>query len=198
MTAPGIFTHWKYFAASRGKTDGKRWLVVLGPDDSFDAKPDWLNQLAGSAPVLLVAPSGTGPTRWHDPAPFAIQRSLALLGRTVDGNRLQEVLVAVRQVLQTDSRSKWTIAGRGQSGVIAAYSALFEPRLAEVVLVAPPASHRDGPIFLNVLRVLDVPDALGLLAPRPLSLYTLQDSAFARTASLYGVAGGTLRIQALP
>jgi hypothetical protein len=37
-----------------------------------------------------------------------------------------------------------------------------------------------------------------MLAPRPLALYTVQDRAFARTASLYSVAGGTMRIQALP
>ena len=48
----------------------------------------------------------------------------------------------------------------------------------------PPASHREGLIFLNVLRVLDVPEALGMLAPRPLTIYTGQASAFARTASL--------------
>jgi hypothetical protein len=82
--------------------------------------------------------------------------------------------------------------------VIAAYAALFEPRVAEVVAVDPPASHREGPIFLNVLRVLDVPDALGMLAPRPLTIHTARDGAFARTASIYGVAGGTLKIQALP
>jgi hypothetical protein len=70
--------------------------------------------------------------------------------------------------------------------------------LAEVVAVDPSASHRDGPIFLNVQRVLDVPDALGLLAPRPLTIYTGQDRAFARTASIYSVAGGILSIQSLP
>jgi len=91
-----------------------------------------------------------------------------------------------------------TVTGRGPAGVIAAYAALFEPRLAEIVAVDPPASHRDGPIFLNVLRVLDVPDAFGMLAPRPLTIQTAQNDAFDRTAEIYRVAGGTLRIQSLP
>jgi hypothetical protein len=65
--------------------------------------------------------------------------------------------------------------------------------------VNPPSSHREGPIFLNVLRVIDVPDALGLLAPRPLTIHTLKDGDFARTASIYRAAGGSLRIvQSLP
>jgi len=46
--------------------------------------------------------------------------------------------------------------------------------------------------------VLDVPEALGLLAPRPLTIYTSQETAFARTTSIYGVAGRTLRTQPLP
>ena len=197
-TEPGIATHWKYFPAARRQSNGQRWLVVLGPDDSLDTKPEWLARLAGDAAVLLVAPRGTGPTRWLDPAPFAIQRSLALLGRTADGDRVHDVLEVAARVLPGRSGVRWTVTGRGPAGVIAAYAALFEPRLAEIVAVDPPASHRDGPIFLNVLRVFDVPDALGMLAPRPLTIHTAQNGAFLRTASLYRAAGGTLRIQSLP
>lgn len=197
-TAPGITTHWKYFPAASSQSEARRWLAVLGPDESLEARPEWLAKLAGGAPVLLVAPRGTGPTRWQDPAPFTIQRSLALLGRTVDGGRVEDVLAVAASVLRGKPSAKWTMTGRGQAGVIAAYAALFEPRLAEVVAVDPSASHRDGPIFLNVLRVIDVPDALGMLAPRPLTIHTVQDHAFVRTASIYSVAGGILRIQSLP
>jgi len=198
ITAPGITTHWKYFPAANRQSEARRWLVVLGPDDSLEATPEWLAKLAGGAPVLLVAPRGTGPTRWQDPAPYTIQRSLALLGRTVDGGRVEDVLAVAAHVLRGKPSAKWTVTGRGRAGVIAAYAALFEPRLAEIVAVDPPASHRDGPIFLNVLRVLDVPDALGMLAPRPLTIHTVQNGAFARTATIYSVAGGVLRIQSLP
>jgi len=198
QTAPGISTYWRYVPASRSKSNDKRWLIVLGPDDSLDARPDWLAKVAGEAACLLVAPRGTGPTRWQDPAQFAIERSLPLLGRTVDSGRLEDVLGVVAHVLRGKSSAKWIIAGRGQAGVIAAYAALFEPRLAEVAVVNPPASHREGPIFLNVLRVVDVPEALGMLAPRPLTIYTSQTAAFARTASIYGVTGGRLTTQPLP
>jgi cephalosporin-C deacetylase-like acetyl esterase len=198
MTALGITTHWKYFPGAGNKPAGKRWLVVLGPDESLEIKPDWLVKMAGGDAVLLVAPRGTGPTRWQDPVPYTIQRSLALLGRTVDSGRLEDVLVTAASVVHGDSAAKWIIAGNGQAGVIAAYAALLDPRLAEIVVVNPTTSHHEGPIFLNVLRVLDVPEALGLLAPRPLTLHTPQPAAFARTASLYGVAGGTLTTESFP
>jgi hypothetical protein len=83
----------------------------------------------------------------------------------------------------------WRIAARGQAGILAAYAALFEPSIQEVVIIDPPTSHKDGPYFLNVLRVLDIPDALGMLAPRPLTLINATDKAFGRTAEIYKRAG---------
>ena len=53
----------------------------------------------------------------------------------------------------------------------------------------PSASHRDGPIFLNVLRVLDVPEALGLLAPSTAPTLVRGDAGrFRPTIELYRTA----------
>ena len=53
----------------------------------------------------------------------------------------------------------------------------------------PPTSHMEGPHFLNVLRVLDIPVALGLLAPRKLTVYGAKAESFQKTAALYEIAG---------
>src|SRR5207249_6869919 len=95
----------------------------------------------------------------------------------------------------TKGTGEWRVIGKAQSGIIAAYAALFEPTITEVVIVDPPASHHDGPIFLNVLRVLDTPEALGLLAPRPLTLINAKDKAFDRTAEIYKRAGAADKFQ---
>jgi hypothetical protein len=58
-----------------------------------------------------------------------------------------------------------------------------------VVIIDPPKSHKEGPIFLNVLRVLDIPEALGLLAPTKLMLINARDPAFDRTEQIYKLAG---------
>jgi hypothetical protein len=197
---PGVATSWRYFPAPAGSAGSVRWLVVLNEDETLEAKPAWLTRFAGDDAILLVAPRGTGPNRWADPAPFYVQRALALLGRTVDGDRVRDVLTLSAAVLaaRSDDLIRWRIAGRGRAGVIAAYAALFEPRVAEIMLVEPPTSHREGPIFLNVLRVLDIPQALGLLAPRPLTVHTGQAQVFASTAALYRVAGGPLTMTAVP
>jgi hypothetical protein len=199
LTERGVSIPWKYFPASNTKSDRALWLVVLGEEESLDSKPEWLIQVAGEAPAFLIAPRGSGPLRVADPAPYYIQRSLALLGRTLDSCQLNDVLAATAQGLQNRrSGSPVKIVGRGRAGIIAAYAALLEPRVSEVVVIDPPTSHRDGPIFLNVLRVLDVPEALGLLAPRPLTIHTTQADAFQRTASIYRVAGGTLKLESRP
>ena len=65
---------------------------------------------------------------------------------------------------------------------------------AHVVVVDPPASHRDGPHFLNVMRVWDIPEALGALAPRRLTLVGAKDPAFERTAEIYRRAGAADRL----
>ena len=76
------------------------------------------------------------------------------------------------------------------------YAALLDERITDVSLVDPPVSHREGPIFLNVLRVLDIPEALGLLAPRPLVIRGAQ--TFAATRELYTAAGAGGSLKWMP
>jgi len=79
--------------------------------------------------------------------------------------------------------------------VLAAYAALFEPSIAEVVAVEPPPTHDYGPTFLNVLRVLDIPEALGLLAPRPLTVVNADPKGARRTAQFYDLAGARAKFR---
>jgi len=55
----------------------------------------------------------------------------------------------------------------------------------------PPSSHMqvDAPQLLNVLRVCDVPDVLGMVAPRPLEVYRSHRESLAKTAAIYASAG---------
>ncbi len=39
------------------------------------------------------------------------------------------------------------------------------------MLIDAPASHREGPVLLNVLRYADLPEVAALLAPRRLTFY---------------------------
>jgi hypothetical protein len=83
------------------------------------------------------------------------------------------------------------VAGKGAAGLIAAYAAVLSPEIASVTLVSPPATHMDpaAPQFLNVLRVCDVPESLGLLAPRPLTILDSPTDKFSATKAAYKAAG---------
>ena len=49
---------------------------------------------------------------------------------------------------------------------IVLYASLFEPDIAELDLSNLPESHREGPIFLNVLRFMDIPQAIAMANER--------------------------------
>ena len=46
--------------------------------------------------------------------------------------------------------------------VVALYASLFEPNISEVVLQHPPMTHQNGPQLLNVLKVMDIPQAAAI------------------------------------
>lgn len=182
---------------------GRGLLVVTEGAATFKV-PSWSEPFArldasaaGTTACCLFPLWGTGATAWtrRNP-PNYVERAHALLGQTVDRVRVEDLARMARSLDERfQQQVPWTIAGQGQGGILAAYAALWEPSIQEVIVVDPPASHRDGPTFLNVLGVLDIPEALGLLAPRPLTLVNAKDPAFDRTAALYRLAGaeGKLR-----
>lgn len=53
----------------------------------------------------------------------------------------------------------------------------------------PPSTHLEGPIFLNVLRYLDLPEAAALLAPRRLNFYGRLPAAFESVRHVYSLYG---------
>jgi dienelactone hydrolase len=173
-------------------------LVVLNEDDG-SAAPAWMKDVAGAdQAVILCQPRGIGGTRWtRKNGPNYVERSHVLLGRTVDAGRVWDVIAAAKYLPENspadDDGKKLPIyvAGQGAAGIIAAYAAALDDSIAGVTLVEPPASHMDSksPQFLNVLRVCDIPNALGLIAPRPLVIVGGGAEKFAATAAAYAAAG---------
>jgi cephalosporin-C deacetylase-like acetyl esterase len=173
-------------------------LIVLGEeDDPTKGTPEWAQSITAGRMVRLLSPRGCGPLRWtRSSPPNYVERAHVLLGRTVDAGRVQDV-AAVFQALRAERKGKteWAVAGRGPAGILAAYAAIFEPAIDEVICVDPPVSHRSGPYFLNVLRILEIPEGLGLLAPRRLTLIGAADKGFDTTAALYKAADAADHLQ---
>jgi dienelactone hydrolase len=184
------------FAPEAAAGAAKRLLVVLNQDEA-GTTPAWVKSIAaGGQAVVFCEPRGIGAMQWTKTnPPNYVERSHALLGRTVDEGRVLDVMAAVRYLalesrLASDEIEPVQVAGRGAAGLIAAYAALLDGRVAGVTLLAPPATHmtNSAPTLLNVLRVCDVPVALGLLAPCPLTIIGADPAHFTPTVSAYAAA----------
>ncbi len=120
--------------------------------------------------VGFVGPRGIGPTAWNrdERKRVQVRRRFMLLGQTLDGMRVWDVRRAIQAVRSIDGVRDLPIRlrGEGQMGGIVLYASLFEADINRVDMQNLPASHREGPTFLNVLRYLDMPCAAAMAAKR--------------------------------
>jgi cephalosporin-C deacetylase-like acetyl esterase len=148
----------------------------FGPDSSQPPDtplPKGANVLFDSAQLLksgfaFVAPRGIGPTKWSSDSKkqIHIRRRFMLLGQTLDGMRVWDVRRAI-QALRSIARFRdlpLSVGGDREMGGIALYAVLFEPQVDTVYLNRPPHAHPSGPDLLNVLRFLDMPQAVAISA----------------------------------
>ncbi|HEX5471327.1 MAG TPA: acetylxylan esterase [Lacipirellulaceae bacterium] len=126
--------------------------------------------LASNRGLAFVAPRGIGPTRWTaDPKERThIRRRFMLLGQTLDSMLVWDVrrAIEVLRTIQGLSDVPLTLMGDRDMAGITLYAALFEPNIHSVELSGLSKSHRTGPYFLNVLRFLDVPQTVAMVAEK--------------------------------
>jgi hypothetical protein len=160
---------WTDFAAAMPGEFATR--LDSGTRDAPHEKPAWAAiqaELSGGRGLAFVAPRGIGPTAWNaDPRKQTqIRRRFMLLGQTLDGMRVWDIRRAIQALRTIDGLAQVPLrlnAEREMAG-IALYAALFEPKIERLELCALARSHRSGPDFLNVLRILDVPQTVAMVA----------------------------------
>jgi hypothetical protein len=202
LKTEGPISIWLKAIRARGANPQKIWLYVAASDLN-EPRPDWLNLCATEGEDLyVVEPRGIGGSRWttKNPPNYA-ERSHYLLGRTVDSGRVWDIAAAGRYLRERyGEKAEVYVAGEGPAAVLCTYAALLESEIAGLVLSRPPESHMDNsaPPLLGVLRAIDIPEAIGMLAPRPVTL--LQSPALCRQTAtqLYGLAGAGDKFKATP
>ncbi len=195
---PGIKVRLQSVDAFKSTEDARRVLMVVRNADSTVDIPQWIHDVHEPGDHLYVcAPRGVDQTRWtRKNPPNYVERSHVLLGRTVDTGRVWDVIATARYLRGKYNESvPLYVLGEGGSGVLAAYAALWEPDISGVILNKPPLSHMSGeaPQFLNVLRVCDIPDVLGMLAPRALTIYGNQSELLRKVAEIYAAVGASTK-----
>ncbi len=167
----------------------QRWCRGLGPafadvlqvhpkftrDDVMWEQNRGVMQQQGIA-FAAVIPRGYGVTRWAEPGSVAethIRRRFPLIGQTLDGQRVWDVRQAIKALgtVPDLKSSRLVLHGERATAGLALYAGLFEPSVAAYDLWHLPASHREEPIFLNILRFMDLPQAVALAATRPITLH---------------------------
>ncbi len=133
--------------------------------------------------VVFFAPRGVGPTLWNQDASTHIhnRRRFLLLGQTWEGMQVYDIrrgLQAIREGLRQMpelARVPLAVTAEGGMGVLAVYASLFDEAPAQLDLHRMPASHdvavegsdqEVAPSLLNVLKTLDVPQAVAMAASR--------------------------------
>jgi len=167
--------------------DGPLLIYVKRAGDSiYFMDTDELLPLLGRSTVLILSPRFTEQSMsaldYTD-----IERTAVWVGRTIAAMQVWDILRAVSWVADEEkiAASSISLYGKGEMGILALYAALFEDRVRQVILNDPPASHWQRPALLNVLRVTDISEVAGALAPRRLVSLTRLPATFDFTERIY-------------
>jgi dienelactone hydrolase len=199
-TEPGIVVRVRP-VRTPGGTGGRVWLFATGSDVG-EPEPAWLKNFCGEQDsIYVVEARGLGGSRWTGKnPPNYVERAHYLLGRTVDSGRVWDLATTARYAGQLHGAEEpICLAGEGSLATVAVYAALLESDIRRVVLYHPSLTHMDpvAPALLNVLRVCDVPEAAGMLAPRELTAIGVPPEWTRRVAQIFSSAGasGKFRVQ---
>jgi hypothetical protein len=120
--------------------------------------------------LAAVAPRGVGLTAWeaNERKQAQRRRRFMLLGQTLDGMRVWDIrraVQALRSLDKTRTIPLW-LQARGDLACDSLYASLYERDIARLDLWELAPSHRVGPDYLNVLRVVDVPQTVSMVIER--------------------------------
>jgi dienelactone hydrolase len=118
--------------------------------------------------MTYLPPRGVGPTAFDQSEKKQIQnrRRFYLLGQTLDGMQTLDIVAAMEVCRKQEPFSKtplWLQSQRVMGGNTL-YAAAMRSGAKRIDLYDLPTSHRNGPIYLNVQRKLDMPQAVALAA----------------------------------
>ncbi|TLD69201.1 hypothetical protein FEM03_19060 [Phragmitibacter flavus] len=177
---------WGTFANTYGAAFGE--LLPKGTkaevdEEAFEAERKMFGNFKWG--MAYVAPRGEGPTAFVGTEKERTQwlRKFYLLGTTLETEQVLDVRCAIRGLRAVEGLKEtklWLQASRGQA-VNAVYASLFEEGITRLDLHEMPGSHREvnAPNCLNVLKFLDVPQAVAMAAERTrVIIYGGEDEAW--------------------
>jgi dienelactone hydrolase len=147
---------------------------------------------------VIFFPRGLGPSaQVASLSETEVRRRYMLIGQTLDGMRVWDICQAIEALhsVKSINRVPLTVEADGNMGVDALYASLFAPGIGNLHLEHIPASHMDGPDYLNVLKVLDIPEAAAMAAERcPLQLQSDQTNGWEFLKAMADSSVGSVKV----
>lgn len=121
----------------------------------------------GSVELVLYCPPGVGEWKLNADAKERnhLARRALLLGDTLAGMQVLDLVRLISTLKEAPQREAHiAIAARGDLAGVALYAAIYGGKQVTLELTALPRSHMQGPILINVLRGIDIPEAVAIAA----------------------------------
>jgi cephalosporin-C deacetylase-like acetyl esterase len=119
-----------------------------------------------------------------DDALHHMKRQAMIAGTTLESMQVYEILRSLellRTLPEVDS-GRITITGKFDMGINGLYAALVDGKIERVILGSPPASHRQGPHYLGILRYTDISHSIALMDGKIRLYGEIPDAMNSRTA----------------
>ncbi|MCO6458488.1 MAG: acetylxylan esterase, partial [Pirellulaceae bacterium] len=159
------------------------------------SRPGVSNELA----TAVVEVRNTGATSLGPGYLWTARRTYPLLGQTLPERQTSDLLAAVALLREEPTTGPLAVYGQGPTAVLAIYAGLLDPRISEIVLADCPTSHEDpqGPEFLGVLRLGDLPHNLALAYPRTITFVGPMPEPYEWTRQLYDKLGAGDKVRVI-
>jgi len=190
LTLDNRLSHRALFFYKNGER--RKTIILLADDTMGKLKPQALKFTGAGANVLLLETTDIGATSQKSSKKRLNQliRFAPQVGHTLSSLRVNDTLAAFSEISghqAVDPKAVY-VWGRGAMAVPALYAAVVDEKIAGVILEDAPDTHNSKSAELALLRILrhaDIPQAAGLLFPRPVYLAGKQASGFTWTEKLY-------------
>jgi hypothetical protein len=160
---------WEAFRDRMAAAFPKAFSSATANEAKFAIEAERLRQNTSAA--AYFCPRGAGPTSFkHLPETKRTQllRRFYLLGETLESGQVFDIIRAAAALRNVPAfaNAPLRIEAQKEMAVNALYASLFIPAVQRLDLRDLPTSHRTGPPYLNVLRHLDIPQAVALAAEK--------------------------------
>ncbi|MFN7994314.1 MAG: acetylxylan esterase [Bryobacteraceae bacterium] len=193
-TEHGIRVNGELFVPKSGRSASEALIYFKGPDDViYPVDYDPLLPALTSHVVLVLQPRLVDYPGVTNYKLSNLKMSSALIGTTVETMQLWDLLRSIDYLTEGEGLKLKGISvyGRKQMGALALYAAALDSRITRVILEDPPPSHwqAQAPALLNVLRITDLPELAGMVAPREIVSLGPVPEAYAYSRSIYRLYG---------